>query len=87
MNHQNIVNLKDELASATYSLATMAIVFQESIYAMETTIAWIIVMKTIVISATTANVTKKLNSLVMRISRGADHNAFPRNGLLNRLEF
>lgn len=87
MNHQNIVNLKDELASAIYSLATMAIVYQEFIYAMETTIAWITAMKTIGISATTANVTKKRNSHAMRINRGADHNAYPRNGLLDRFEF
>lgn len=85
MNHQNIVNLKDGPASVIYSLAIMAIVFQESICAMETTIAWIIAMKMNVINAITANVTKKLNSLVMRINRGADLNAFPRNGLFNRI--
>lgn len=60
MNHQNIVKVTDALALETCSLATMETVYQEFIFAMATTIAWITAMKIIDMNA--VSVTSELIS-------------------------
>lgn len=49
-NHQNTARVTDEPVSAISSHAIMAIVYHEFIYVMETTTAWITVMKIVVIN-------------------------------------